>query len=98
VHISNRFLSLEPVVEAAARAGGWHAAGLTYSPSLSEKFDEAATSDWIALSRSPEALAKVQARGGEWRKLRTAPGFTAWTDDYATILPVLRALNDDLPD
>ncbi|MCP3729021.1 fused MFS/spermidine synthase [Sphingomonas sp. MG17] len=98
VHISNRFLSLEPVVEAAARAGGWHAAGLTYSPSLSEKFDEAATSDWIALSRSPEALAKVQAGGGEWRKLRTAPGFTAWTDDYATILPVLRALNDDLPD
>lgn len=98
VHISNRYLSLEPVVEAAARAGDWHAAGLTYSPTMMEEFDEAATSDWIALSRSPETLAKLQARGGEWRKLRTTPGFTPWTDDYATILPVLRALNDDLPD
>lgn len=98
VHISNRFLSLEPVVEAAARAGGWHGARITYTPSMMEEFEEAATSDWIALSRSRETLARLQARGGEWRKLRTTRGFTPWTDDYATILPVLRSLNDDLPD
>lgn len=97
VHISNRFLSLEPVVEAAARAGGWHGAGLTYTPNIMEEADEAATSDWIALSRSPAALARLKARGGAWRELRTTPGFTPWTDDYATILPVLRSLNDDLP-
>ena len=98
VHVSNRFLSLEPVVEAAARAGGWHAAGLTYTPTMMEEFEEAATSDWIAMSRSAETLATLKARGGEWRQLRTTKGFTPWTDDYATILPVLRALNDDLPD
>ncbi len=98
VHISNRFLSLEPVVAAAARAGGWHAAGLTYRPSMMDEFDEAATSDWIALSRSPRALARLTARQDGWRRLRTTPGFTPWTDDYATILPVLRSLHDDLPD
>lgn len=97
VHISNRFLSLEPVVAAAAKAGGWSAAGLTYRPSVDEEMQEAATSDWIALSRSPETIAKLRARGGEWRDLQTTPGFTPWTDDYATILPVLRSLNKDLP-
>ena len=97
VHVSNRFLSLEPVVEAAAKAGGWSAAGLTYRPSLDEQMQEAATSDWIALSRSPETIAKLKARGGAWRDLQATPGFTPWTDDYATILPVLRSLNKELP-
>lgn len=97
VHISNRFLSLEPVVAAAAKAGGWSAAGLTYVPSPDEEIQEAATSDWIALSRSPETIAKLKARGGEWRDLHETQGFTPWTDDYATILPVLRSLNRDLP-
>lgn len=97
VHISNRFLSLEPVVETAAKAGGWSAAELTYFPTIMEEMDEATTSDWIALSRSPETIARLKARGGEWRALRATPGFTPWTDDYATILPVLRSLNKDLP-
>ncbi|HEY0623610.1 fused MFS/spermidine synthase [Sphingomonas sp.] len=97
VHISNRFLSLEPVVEAAAKAGGWSAAALTYHPSPDEEIQEAATSDWIALSRSPETIARLKARGGAWRDLQQTPGFTPWTDDYATILPVLRSLNKDLP-
>ncbi|QDX28045.1 hypothetical protein FPZ54_01685 [Sphingomonas suaedae] len=97
VHISNRFLSLEPVVERAAKAGGWAAAQLTYHPPLIEEMNEAATSDWIALSRSPEKLAQLTSRADGWRRLEGRPGFTPWTDDYATILPVLRSLNDDLP-
>ncbi|RSY88906.1 hypothetical protein DAH66_05320 [Sphingomonas koreensis] len=95
VHISNRFLSLEPVVEAAAKAGGWRAAALAYVPSPDEEMQEAATSDWIALSRSPETIATLKARGGAWRELEKTPGFTPWTDDYATILPVLRSLNKE---
>ncbi|MFN4097131.1 MAG: hypothetical protein ACK4GG_10220, partial [Sphingomonas sp.] len=97
VHISNRFLSLEPVVERAAKLGGWSAAQLTYYPPLIEELNEAATSDWIALSRSPEKLKQLTARAEGWRKLEGRPGFTPWTDDYATILPVLRSLNKDLP-
>lgn len=98
VHISNRFLALEPVVAAAARAGGWHSAQLVYSPTMMAEANEAATSVWIALSRSKASLQRLEARGGDWHGLQIRPGFTPWTDDYATILPVLRGLNDHLPD
>src|SRR3954470_15480219 len=32
VHISNRYLDLEPVLAAAAKSDGWHAAALDYTP------------------------------------------------------------------
>ncbi|MHA6723143.1 fused MFS/spermidine synthase [Sphingomonas sp. RS2018] len=91
VHISNRFLDLEPVVSVAARAGGWHAAGITYHPG-DEEGAWSAVSDWIVLTRDPAVLDRMVASGGEWRRLRDKPGFAGWTDDYATILPLLRPL------
>ncbi|SOB88126.1 hypothetical protein SAMN06297144_3267 [Sphingomonas guangdongensis] len=92
VHISNRFLNLEPVVSAAARGNGWYAAGITYHPDVREG-TQAATSDWIALTRDQEVLGLLVATGGDWRPLGTKRGFDAWTDDYATILPLLRGVN-----
>jgi SAM-dependent methyltransferase len=91
VHISNRYLELEPVVAAAAATGGWHGTRLLYQPPESEGA-QAATSDWIALSRDPGVILNLIARGGGWGKLKARPGFSAWTDDYATIIPVLRSL------
>jgi SAM-dependent methyltransferase len=91
VHISNRFLELEPVVAAAARTGGWQGTRLVYEPPASEG-SQAATSDWIALSRDRGVIRKLIARGGGWRSLQSRAGFAPWTDDYATILPVLRSL------
>ncbi len=88
VHISNRFLDLEPVVAAAARAGGWHAAKLYYQP---PKYTAVASaSQWIALSRDPAALRALEAGRGDWQPLKPRPGFLAWTDDYSTILPLLK--------
>ncbi len=88
VHISNRFLDLEPVVAAAARAGGWHAAKLYYQP---PKYTAVASaSQWIALSRDPAALRALEAGTGDWQPLKPRPGFLAWTDDYSTILPLLK--------
>ncbi len=88
VHISNRFLDLEPVVAAAARAGGWHAAKLYYQP---PKYTAVASaSQWIALSRDPAALRALEAGTGDWQPLTPRPGFLAWTDDYSTILPLLK--------
>ncbi|MDT8758004.1 fused MFS/spermidine synthase [Sphingomonas psychrotolerans] len=94
VHISNRFLALAPVVAGAAAQGGWHAARLIYQPGAIEKRDEAATSDWIALSRDPATLDRLTA--GQWQPLVPKPGFTPWTDDYASVVPVMRALNPSL--
>lgn len=90
VHISNRFLDLAPVVAAAARAGGWHALRLVHVPSTSERADEGDVSEWIAMSRSQATIAGLVSQGGAWRPLVPRPGFAGWTDDFASLLPVIR--------
>ncbi|URW76672.1 fused MFS/spermidine synthase [Sphingomonas donggukensis] len=89
VHISNRFLDLEPVVGAAGAGGGWYGAQITFEPGIDDG-TSASTSDWIALSRDSAVLGALVAQGGAWRPLRLRKGFVGWTDDYATILPLLR--------
>ncbi len=87
VHVSNRYLDLAPVV--ARTASGWMAAQLAYQPVGGGAGDSGSV--WIALTRDPGVLGELLARGGAWEPLPvtdTAP----WTDDYASILPVLRAL------
>jgi len=98
VHISNRFLALTPVVAAAAERGGWHAARMIYQPSALEEQDEASISDWIALSHDPAKLDALTRTGHGWRPLVARRGFAGWTDDYASILPVLRGVGDTSDD
>jgi hypothetical protein len=98
VHISNRFLALSPVVAAAAAEGGWHAARLVHLPSALEEQDEATTSDWVALSKSPAVLARLTARDPDWQPLRPTAGVRGWTDDYASVVPLLRAFHPSLAD
>jgi SAM-dependent methyltransferase len=90
VHISNRYLDLAPVVAAAAKRGGWDAVRLDYAPGAVELSQRAGVSDWIALSRDKNVLNALVARGGAWQNLEPKPGYTGWTDDYASIVPVLR--------
>lgn len=90
VHISNRFLALGPVVAGAAKVGGWQGLRLIHIPTPAERDDEGTVSDWIALSRSPRVLATLKARSREWRPLVAEPGFNGWTDDHASLVPVLR--------
>jgi hypothetical protein len=95
VHISNRFLNLEPVVAAAARQGGWLAARYDdlVSPD-SDAYRYISSSNWILMTRDPEVLRAVTDTppGGHWRPLREDPGFPGWSDDYATILPLVKVL------
>ncbi|AQR73173.1 hypothetical protein [Sphingomonas sp. LM7] len=98
VHISNRFLALAPVVAGAAVQGGWHAARLVYQPSALEQHDQASTSDWIALSRDQATLTRLTQGDPRWQPLAPKPGFRAWTDDYASVVPVMRAFNPSLAD
>lgn len=92
VHISNKFLDLEPVVSAAARAGGWHSAKLLYFPGA-EVEPPRAVSFWVALSRDPAVLTTLKARDAGWKPLSRYPGFTPWSDDYSTILPLVKAFH-----
>ncbi|WP_341209246.1 fused MFS/spermidine synthase [uncultured Sphingomonas sp.] len=87
VHISNRFVNLRPVVAAAARAGGWQALILDHRPSLLQ--EEETPSSWVVMTRDPWTLALLAGDEGDWKKLVRRPGFAPWTDEYASILPLL---------
>ncbi len=90
VHISNRYLDLKPVVAAAAAAGGWQARIRTYLPDESERARNYGASIWIALSPNPQTVDRLVALSGEqWQVLRPEPGFAAWTDDHASLLPLI---------
>ncbi|MEP7349105.1 MAG: fused MFS/spermidine synthase [Sphingorhabdus sp.] len=99
VHISNRYIDLNPVVAAEARAGRWAAALRNDSPPEAIIAKGARASQWIALSKDASKLAHLTGpvankRGRYyqpdlWIKL-DPPGKTRpWTDDYASVLPHL---------
>lgn len=90
VHISNRFLDLEPVVSAAAVAGGWQAAELVYRPAHGTTERET-VSQWLALSRDGRVIRTLHARDATWAGVPRYPRFTPWSDDYSSILPLVKA-------
>jgi SAM-dependent methyltransferase len=91
-HISNRYIDLKPVLAAAARADGWHTAIRDFDPSKHDARYRAGRSIWVAFTRSPETLRQLTSFGpaGGWAPLPERPGFAPWTDDYGSILPLLR--------
>jgi hypothetical protein len=91
VHITNRFLDIEPVIAAAAAEGGWTARRLSYTPTAAERSANAAPSIWIALSQSPATIARLTADDpAAWQDARPRAGFRAWSDDHASLLPLIR--------
>lgn len=103
VHISNRYIDLNKVVAAEAKANGWHAALRHDSPTDALVNAGSRASQWIALSPDAAKLAqltgKVDAKKdryynpSQWIML-DQPGKTrAWTDDYASVLPHLSFWN-----
>ena len=90
VHISNRFVDLEPLVAAAAREGGWAIARMSYVPTDLDREAQATASVWLALSRDARVLKTLEAQGGDWTPAVAPAGLAAWTDDYSSILPFIR--------
>jgi hypothetical protein len=87
VHISNRFIDLEPVVAAAARDLGFVAiiGSDLPPPELSELAD---ASQWVVVGRSFADVADL-VEGDRWRTAH-AGGRRAWTDRYSDLLGALR--------
>jgi SAM-dependent methyltransferase len=92
VHISNRYMDLKPVIAAAAHEGGWEAVLLSYSIRGVDKRENATPSVWVIMSRNSASVDRVVLTGPPalWEQLEPRRGFAAWTDDYATILPLLK--------
>jgi spermidine synthase len=101
VHISNRYLDLEPVLAAAAKRDGWHAAAFDYTPPPEDEGRNLTRSIWVAMSADPDALTTLRIASADdahlWRPLRGRAGFPGWTDDYASILPLLADWHAWLP-
>lgn len=89
IHISNRFLDLKPVVAADAGDGHWLAFERRYVPSIEAAGLHESESQWIALSRNPQTLARLAAAYPGWTPIAARPGFAPWTDDHASVLPLI---------
>src|SRR5262249_32598734 len=89
VHISNRYMNLEPLVAAVGQQNGLF--GLVdydkVMPDSDAKKGRLA-SIWMMLARTRESLARLSSRPG-WRLPTTHPRLAPWTDDYSNILQVL---------
>lgn len=82
VHVSNRYLNLVPVVQQAARTFK-RAAFLAASQSDDAKGVKAAT--WVLLGQH-DAL----ARHASLQQLPLAPDVRPWTDDYSSLLGIMK--------
>lgn len=91
VHISNRYFDLEPVLAAEAGKNRWAAA--LRSDYLEDDSVGLTTSNWVAFARNLNDLSRATAYdrkdGPEWSALQPRPGFTGWTDDYGSVLPLI---------
>ncbi|HEY0627433.1 MAG TPA: fused MFS/spermidine synthase [Allosphingosinicella sp.] len=91
MHISNRYIDLEPVLAANAEAGGWVA---KLRDDRLQRGQTLHSSVWVALARDPAALTRLvsysEALGHDWYDVNQAEDFDGWSDDYATILPLLK--------
>jgi len=87
VHISNRFIDLEPMIAALAHAGGWHARIRHDAPGETEGLS---ASDWVMLTGDVERLATIESAEPEaWSPLRAAAP-RPWTDDRASFVSLIR--------
>jgi hypothetical protein len=85
-HVSNRYLALAPVVEKIALAKGLHAVLVEDQPEKSTNLD---STDWVLVSRDPQALMREPIRGA------TSPfppitGLKPWTDDFNNLFGALK--------
>ena len=90
LHISNRYLQLEPVI--AAIVAPTELRALTRVDADVPAADAARgriPSHWVLLTAEANRLADL-AREPGWRALKGQPGIHAWTDDYSNILKSLR--------
>ncbi|MXO49280.1 hypothetical protein GRI69_13555 [Erythrobacter vulgaris] len=88
VHISNRFLELQPVLSAAALECGCAAA---IREDMVGRANGQVASDWVLITRDQPTQDRIlSATGiGEWGELEP-PLEKPWSDNYASILPLIR--------
>ena len=88
VHISNRYLELEPVVRAAARALGLDEAVVESRPG-GDKDPDASASTWVLLAPNAAALRIPAIQEARTPPSPDVPVARLWTDAYSNLLSVV---------
>jgi hypothetical protein len=99
VHISNRYIDLEPLIAALA-ADAKLAARLFDTENAKQEPDAPYRykSVWIALARGEARLKALTedfdkstpSQWGQWRALKARAGLRVWTDDYSNIVTLMK--------
>jgi spermidine synthase len=88
LHLSNRYLSLEPVVANLAVDAGL--GGRLIRHDLGPATEGASSSTWAVLAQTPEGFGRLtQDVGWAATKLEQSPRVGVWTDDFHNLLTVL---------
>jgi protein-L-isoaspartate O-methyltransferase len=86
IHISNRYLDLAPVVRQQADHAGLQSV-LISSGDNADRGE--LTANWVLVTANKEFLARKEvAEAG--RQIQDKPGLGLWTDDYNSLLPLLK--------
>jgi hypothetical protein len=87
LHISNRYLSLEPVL--GNLADDLHLAGLVeYDPDF-DRYPGKRASQWVILANRMKDFGNL-TRDPRWKLLQRRPEVGVWTDDYSNLLGVFK--------
>jgi hypothetical protein len=94
MHISNRYLDLEPVIASEAQARGWAASLNRHDPTEAEFTAGETASVWVLIARSKDELTHMLSpkTQSEWRPLTLKPNMVRWTDDHSSILSLLKPI------
>jgi spermidine synthase len=87
-HVSNRFLDLVPVVARLAKEHGAHAVLVNDEPDEGDELKS--KSDWVLVSRDPEALAHPRIQDAGAVAAADRPEWRTWTDDYSNLIQILK--------
>lgn len=86
-HVSNRYLDLPPVVQQLADHAGMTTAFIsTDDDSPHDLFG----ADWVLVTRDARFLAQAPVATARKTRIPEPAGLRRWTDDYNSLLPILR--------
>lgn len=88
LHISNRYLDLEPVSAELARDAGLACLSQAEPQAAARRVPGKAASHWVLMTARPDRLGAV-ASDPRWRPCRSEPGAEVWTDDFSNIVEAL---------
>ena len=86
VHVSNRYLALQPVVALDARAVGAEAQVVS---SDDDEADDTSAAEWVLVSARP-GFFRAPLLAGALSAPESRPGLRPWTDDYSNLYSILK--------